>query len=93
VMECGVDSVVPERGSPTGVEPFCAWYSGSSLAPMERFLAEGGGSASDLVTRLPRVHRLPLPVTAQFGDPHVLFRSVNTPQDLAWARAIADAAQ
>ena len=92
-VEQGVDAVVPESDSPYGFEPFCAWYAASAQAPIERYLAEGGGSASDLVARLPRVHRMPRSVTERFGDPGVLFFSVNTPQDLARARAIADTAQ
>jgi molybdopterin-guanine dinucleotide biosynthesis protein A len=89
----GVHAVVPESESPHGVEPFCAWYAARARTSVDQFLAKRGRSASDLVARLPSVHRLPLTVTARFGDPRILFLSVNTPQDLERARAIANAAQ
>jgi molybdopterin-guanine dinucleotide biosynthesis protein A len=92
-IEQHADAAVPVSNSPRGIEPFCAWYSTTALAPLNRFLVEGGGSASDFVGRLPRVHRIPQSVTARFGDPRVLFFSVNTPQELAEARAMAEAAQ
>jgi hypothetical protein len=36
---------------------------------------------------------VPLSVSARFGDPDTLFLSVNTPQDLARARDIAETLQ
>ena len=92
-VEHGADAAVPRSDSPFGVEPFCAWYTARALEPMGRFLAEGGGSARDLLARLPRVRYIPRSVTARFGDPHLLFFSVNTAEDLARARAILDTAQ
>lgn len=92
-VEHGADAAVPRSDSPFGVEPFCAWYSARALEPMGRFLAAGAGSARDLLARLSRVHYVPQSVTARFGDPRVLFFSVNTAEDLARARAIAGASQ
>lgn len=92
-VENGADAVVPESHSPHGIEPFCAWYAASARDTVDRFLEDGGRSAWELVKRLPRVHRLPLSVTARFGDPRTLFLSVNSPQDLARARAIAETPQ
>lgn len=91
--ELGADAAVPESDSPHGVEPFCAWYAQSAFEPSERFLASGGGSARDFLAKLPRVHQLPLSMTARFGDPAVLFLSVNRAEDLARARAIAGSSQ
>lgn len=91
--EHSADAAVPESNSPIGIEPFCAWYSAGARRPLEDFLNAGGGSARDFVGRLPRVRRVPMSVTRQFGDPGVLFLSVNTPEDLARARAIAEAAE
>jgi molybdopterin-guanine dinucleotide biosynthesis protein A len=89
----GAYAALPESESPHGVEPFCAWYSIASLPAMDRFLGAGGGSARDFLSQLPHVHRIPQSVTGQFGDPRVLFLSVNTVEDLARARAIAEKAQ
>jgi molybdopterin-guanine dinucleotide biosynthesis protein A len=97
IMAAGVahaaDAAIPESDSPHGFEPFCAWYSVSALPAMDRFLDAGGGSARDFLSLLPHVQRIPQSVTAQFGDPRVLFLSVNTAEDLARARAIAEKAQ
>jgi molybdopterin-guanine dinucleotide biosynthesis protein A len=92
-VEHGADAAVPQSDSPFGVEPFCAWYSARALEPMGRFLAEGGGSARDLLARLARVQYIPQSLTARFGDPRLRFFSVNTADDLARARAIEDEAQ
>lgn len=88
-----VTAVVPESESPTGLEPFCAWYSANTREPLQAFLDRGGGSAHSFLDRLPGVHRVPLSEARQFGDPAVLFLSVNTAADLARARAIAEAAE
>lgn len=92
-VERGADASVPESDSPNGIEPFCAWYSISALPPLDQFLAAGGGSARDFLSRLPRVHRVPISASSRFGDPAVLFFSVNSAEDLARARAIAATAQ
>lgn len=91
-VEHDAEAAVPLSDSPHGVEPFCAWYSVRAFAAMDRFLAGGGGGAHDLLARL-RVHHIPQSVTARYGDPRILFLSVNTAEDLARARAIAGAAQ
>jgi len=82
------DVVVPQSESPFGFEPFCAFYSARAGAPLSRFLAAGGRAPSDFLARLTRVERIPqaeLP-----GDARRLFLSVNTPEDLATARAAAE---
>ncbi len=92
-VEHDADAAVPRSESPHGFEPFCAWYSATALPPIARFLDQGGGSAHDLLARLPNVYYIPHAVTARFGDPRVLLSSVNTASDLARARAIAEAPQ
>lgn len=86
-------AVVPESDSPHGIEPFCAWYAARCRGATEGFLAAGGGPARDFVTALPTVVRVPIAEVARFGDPRTMFLSVNTPGDLARARAIAASAR
>lgn len=83
-------AVVPESDSPYGIEPFCAWYSARCRALTREFLAAGGGPARDLVAALPSAVRVPVREVARFGDPSAMFLSVNTPGDLARARAISE---
>lgn len=85
-------AVVPQSlTSPFGFEPFCAFYSVRVHAALREFLGRGGGAARDFVDALDGVHHLPANEVATFGDPRRLFFSVNTPDDLARARAMASA--
>lgn len=86
------DVVLPESDSPFGVEPFCAYYGRRTLAPLRDFLLSGGGAARDFLATLEGVHRIPLRDVRRFGDPATLFFSVNSADDLARARAIAESA-
>ena len=81
--------VLPESDSPHGFEPFCAFYSARVLAPLSAFLTRGGGSARDFIAESDGVHRIPRNDLRSFGDPAVMFSSVNTPGDLSRARTIA----
>jgi molybdopterin-guanine dinucleotide biosynthesis protein A len=47
-----------------------------------------GGRAMDDLLRRARVRRIPLRVVAEVADPEVAFLNVNTPADLAQAKAI-----
>jgi molybdopterin-guanine dinucleotide biosynthesis protein A len=87
--EHGADLVVPESESPYGYEPFCAFYGKELAQALATFLGRGGGAARDFVRQVPRVHRIPLAEVARIGDPRRLFLSVNTPEDLERARAMA----
>ena len=87
------DVVVPESISPFGFEPFCAFYSARVAGALTAFLADTPGAPRDFLSRLSRVHRVALAEVQQIGDPRRLFMSVNTPQDLERARAMADAAE
>ena len=83
------DLVIPESESPYGFEPFCAFYS-TRLAPaLAGFLERGGGAAREFVRQVPHVHRIPLAEVATLGDAERMFFSVNTPEDLERARAMA----
>jgi molybdopterin-guanine dinucleotide biosynthesis protein A len=86
-------AVLPESRGPSGIEPFCAFYSGRALPEIDRFLAAGGGAAHEFLRRLPGAVRLPLREVARLGDPDRLFFSVNTPQDLQRARTMANHAE
>lgn len=77
------DVVVYESGSPRGVEPLCAFYSTSCIAPIERRIDSGDLRAVGFYDDV-RVVRLPPP-----SDPHVAFLNVNTPSDLALAEGVA----
>lgn len=83
------DIVVPESESPYGFEPFCAYYGKEVARSLASFLDRGGGAARDFVRQVPRVHRIPLADVARIGDPQRLFFSVNTPDELERARAMA----
>lgn len=83
------DVALPESGSPYGVEPFCAFYSMRLRDSLTRFLDGGGGAARDFLAQVPRVRRLTGAEIARLGDARRLFLSVNTPEDLERARAMA----
>lgn len=87
--DTGADVVLPESSSPYGLEPFCAFYHSRILAALNAYLSQGGGPARAFLTRVERVHRIPLGDVAAFGDPATMFLSVNTSQDLVRARTIA----
>ena len=85
--------VVPEADSHFGIEPFCAWYSAAARARIEAFLRRGGGGARDFVVSLPGAERLAIAHVRRVGEPARLFLSVNTADELARARAMADTAE
>ena len=85
--------VVPESRSPSGIEPFCAFYSVETLSAIEAFLAAGGGAAYGFLRANPGTIRLSLRDVVSIGDPDRLFFSVNTPEDLEHARTMAGDAE
>lgn len=87
------DVVVPTSDSPYGFEPFCALYSARTLMPLTRYLDGGGRAAHEFVTKQPNTRVVPAEDVGRAGDPRRLFFSVNTPEDLAFARAIATGAE
>jgi molybdopterin-guanine dinucleotide biosynthesis protein A len=79
------DVVAPKSNSPWGFEPLCAWYNASALKPISVGFGTGEFRAGALKDR---AEVLVVDVSSM-GDPAELFLSVNTPEDLARAEAIA----
>ena len=86
------DVVLPDSNSPYGFEPFCAYYSARLRPALSAFLENGGGAAREFIAKV-NARRLPLSMSQRAGEPDRLFFSVNTPEDLLRARAIATCAQ
>lgn len=84
-------AVAPESPSPHGIEPFCAYYAAGAFDSLDRFVRAGGGPAHGYLAR-PDVVTIPLREVRRFGDPRVLFQSVNTTADLELANRTAAAA-
>ena len=82
------DAVVPTSDSKRGVEPLCAYYAPSCLAPIERRLAHGDRRVVAFFDDV-RVVRLEQEAVSRFGDPAIMFMNVNTPNDLALAERYA----
>jgi molybdopterin-guanine dinucleotide biosynthesis protein A len=86
--EHGPDIVVPESEGPRGIEPLCAFYRTTCIAPIEAAAARDDhrmiGFHEDV-----RVGRLPIERVRAFGSPDVLFMNVNTPEDRDEAERIA----
>jgi molybdopterin-guanine dinucleotide biosynthesis protein A len=74
-----------------GPEPLCAYYPRAVLPHVERQLDAGDLRLSRFVATLESAVVLPLDEVARFGPPRLLFANVNTPADLAAARAWAGA--
>ena len=87
------DVVVPESESPFGFEPFCAFYASRVGPALAAFLAGGGRAPRDFLSKLTRVDRLSTADLIKIGDVKRMFLSVNSPDDLARARALAERAQ
>jgi len=85
------DVALPASDSPYGFEPFCAYYAARVRERLTEFLVGGAGAARDFLRRLVRVHVIPAAEIARIGDARRLLFSVNTPADLARARAMAKA--
>jgi molybdopterin-guanine dinucleotide biosynthesis protein A len=85
--------VVPESESRFGFEPFCAFYSARAGPALSAFLAGGGRTPRDFLAKVPRVERLSMGEVRRLGDVRRMFLSVNSPDDLATARALEGVAQ
>jgi molybdopterin-guanine dinucleotide biosynthesis protein A len=75
----GEDVVVPV--SARGPEPLCAAYSPSCLEPVRRRLKAGELKMTGFWPSV-RVREVTEAELARFGDPAILFRNMNTPEDL-----------
>lgn len=91
--ERDASAVVPGSDSPHGFEPFCAFYAARAAKPLTAFLDTGGGAAHEFIGALPGAEILAIDTVRRFGDPARLFASVNTREDLARARAMAESTE
>ncbi len=82
----GADAVVPDGEA--GPEPLCAYYGPACRAAAERLLGAGERRARALGEAV-GARQLGAREVARHGDAHVMFRNVNTPEDLAAAEALA----
>ena len=85
LREAGADADVAvfESRSTRGVEPLCAFYRPTCIAPIERHIDSGDLRVVGFFERV-RVVRLPPP-----ADPEKTLMNVNTPSDLALAEGLA----
>ncbi len=81
------DAVLPASGSRRGVEPLCAAYGPACGPAIRAALARGDQRAIGFHGAV-RVRTLPPDEVLKYGDPHVLFFNVNTPDDLQQAEAL-----
>ena len=72
------DAAVPE--TERGYHPLCAVYSRAAIEPIERRLADGRLTMTDLLRDL-RLRIVAPEEIARFGDPHRLLANVNTPAE------------
>ena len=83
-----LDAVLPESdGSRRGVEPLCAWYAPSCVAPIEASLDRDDLRVIGFHGNA-RVGRLTIEEVRAYGDPARIFSNVNTRDDLAVATAV-----
>ena len=75
----------------SGPEALCAYYPRAALAEVERQLDAGDLRLSNLVATLTSAVLVPSDDLARFGPPELLFANVNSPAELAAARASAGA--
>lgn len=80
------DVIVPRTA--TGFETMHAVYGPACLAPMERCLRAGRLKIAGFFSEV-RVVELDVAAMAAYRAPEVAFMNVNTPAELAWARALA----
>lgn len=82
--EAGARAVVPVHGAEGWAEPLCAWYAPSVLPTCLALLEAGARRASALLDALlPGAETVGDEVLARFGDPELLFTSVDTVDALA----------
>jgi molybdopterin-guanine dinucleotide biosynthesis protein A len=91
-VEDGALVVAPWSGAPAGGEPLCAYYAADSRDRIEMLLADGAHPAAHRVFSALPTRILSRAEVAAYGDPDIIFMSVNTPTDLHAARLIADRA-
>lgn len=83
-------AVLPESEGRRGVEPLCAYYGTACIAAIEAAVDRGDARMIGFHADVDVV-RIPLDEVRQFGDPRVLFRNLNTRQDLEEAERLLTA--
>jgi molybdopterin-guanine dinucleotide biosynthesis protein A len=81
----GVSAVVPRFEGRW--EPLCAAYKGETLGAVSEALDEGVEAMRLFIERLPEVEEIYEEEFRRFGEPELLLMNVNSPEDLARARA------
>ncbi len=81
------DVIVPEGGG--RLQTLHAVYGKACLPAMERRLRAGQLAVAGVFDDV-RVVRVPAAAVAHFADPELVFLNLNTPEDLAHARALWD---
>lgn len=81
------DVYVPESRGPRGIEPLSAVYAPTCAEAIMRSI-DAGRLHTTAFHRDVRVGRLPLSEVERFGNPDELFFNVNSPEELAAARAL-----
>lgn len=79
----GDRAVVPTHGAPAQREPLCAFYPSRALAAGRDLLARAERRAGALADAVPMTELLHDDDLSAFGDPAVMFTSVDTPEQLA----------
>ncbi|MDQ3170549.1 MAG: NTP transferase domain-containing protein, partial [Acidobacteriota bacterium] len=80
----GCDATVPQ--SAHGLEPLAAVYAASAAAGLRRVFESGERSLQRALAAL-RVRVMPLEAVSALGDPVLLFRNINRPEDLLQGQA------
>ena len=86
-----LDAVVPAVDG--RLQPLCAGYRARAAGIAAGWLREaasrpGGASMHGLLERLRTIEIDPATL-GDVGDPEIVFRGIDTPEDLAWARGAA----
>src|SRR5204863_5451102 len=71
-------AIVPQ--TERGYHPLCAAYTRAAIGPIERRLAAGQFTMTDLLADV-CLRVVPADAIARFGDPHRLLANVNTPAE------------
>lgn len=89
IQDRGSLAAVPDDGGRT--HPLCAAYSREVLPGLRTALDGGVRSAREFLNGLDAVVYVPAAELRTFGDPDLLLMNVNSPGDLARARAVVGA--
>lgn len=83
----GYDVYLPESRGPRGCEPLCAVYGPACADPIAGAVDAGDLRATAFHSQV-KVGLLPIREVERYGNPDEIFLNVNTPEELAAARAL-----